>query len=142
MVLAVAHPNPWASASSYLSSHSPSPILAATFMPPRGRPTLVVLSPVAVDPLSHRSPLPRSATAPPPGPLPCSRSFSRLSAQLCPPRGIFWPLEFIELSSRKLAQGQGRLFSLLTPTAIICRQVMSLLRSTLSSHFGHLYLHG
>ena len=36
--LAVAHP--WASASSYLSSQSlGSPILAATFMPPRGRPT-------------------------------------------------------------------------------------------------------
>ena len=84
MVLALAHPNPWASASSYLSSQpladsrsnlhttknlslirlaaratgigrlplpislrSPSPILAATFMPPRGLPTLVVLPPVA-----------------------------------------------------------------------------------------------
>ena len=34
-------------------------------------------------------------------PLPCSRGFLRLSAQLCPPGGIFWPLEFIELSSRK-----------------------------------------
>merc|ERR1711965_38486 len=34
-------------------------------------------------------------------PIPCSRGFSRLSAQLCPPRGIIWPLEFIELSSRK-----------------------------------------
>ena len=30
-----------------ISFRSPSPILAATFMPPRGRPTLVVLPPVA-----------------------------------------------------------------------------------------------
>ena len=30
-----------------ISLRSPSPILAATFMPPRGRPTLVVLPPVA-----------------------------------------------------------------------------------------------
>ena len=30
-------------------------------------------------------------------PIPCPR----LSAQLCPPRSISWPLEFIELSSRK-----------------------------------------
>ena len=39
MVLAVAHP--WASAPSYLSSQSLAApaILAATFMPPRGRPT-------------------------------------------------------------------------------------------------------
>jgi len=41
-VLAIAHP--WASAPSYLSLRSASPILAATFMPPRGRPTLVVHS--------------------------------------------------------------------------------------------------
>ena len=60
-------------------------------------------------------------------PLPCSRGFLRLSAQLCPPGGIFWPLEFIELSSRTRT-------TLLTPTAIICRQVISLLRSTLSSN--------
>ena len=32
-----------------------------------------------------------------PIPLPCSRGFSRLSAQLRPPRGVFWPLEFIAL---------------------------------------------
>jgi len=45
------------------------------------------------------------------------------------PPPIFWPLESIELSSRKR---QGRLLAqaarttLLTPTPIICRQVMSL----------------
>ena len=61
------------------------------------------LSLVSLLPLSRRSPLPRSATALPPAAplLSSSRCFSRLSAQLCPPRGIFWPLESIELSSRK-----------------------------------------
>ena len=43
-MLAVAHPIPWSSASFYLPSQGPLPILAATFMPPRGLPTLVVLS--------------------------------------------------------------------------------------------------
>ena len=69
---------------------------AATFMPPRGRPTLVVLSPcrfflcrVALLCLVLR----RRRRLP----IPCSLGFFRLSAQLRPPRGIFWPLEFIEL---------------------------------------------
>ena len=58
MVLAVAHP--WASASFFLpiSLRSLSPILAATRMPPRGLPTLVVFPPVAsssVAPLSSAS---------------------------------------------------------------------------------------
>merc|ERR1711935_421576 len=34
-------------------------------------------------------------------PVPCSRGFFRLSAQLRPPRCISWPLESIELSSSK-----------------------------------------
>ena len=34
-------------------------------------------------------------------PVPCSRGFFRLSAQLRPPRGVSWPLESIELPSRK-----------------------------------------
>ena len=48
MVLAVAHPNPSLVVCLFLSPFAvpPSPILAATFMPPRGRPTLVVLPPV------------------------------------------------------------------------------------------------
>ena len=101
VVLAVAHP--WASAPSYLSSQSLAApaILAATFMPPRGRPTHSRRSPscrfllcrVALVCLVLR----RRRRLP----IPCSRGFSRLSAQLCPPRGIFWPLEFIELSSRE-----------------------------------------
>ena len=47
MVLAVAHPNPWSSASFYLpsQSHADRFSLQPTFMPPRGRPTLVVLPP-------------------------------------------------------------------------------------------------
>ena len=41
-----------------ISLRIPSPILAATFMPPRGRPTLVILPPIAsssVAPLSSAS---------------------------------------------------------------------------------------
>ena len=71
-----------------------------------------------------------------------SRLF-RLSAQFRPPRGVFWPLEFIKLSFREddasEARAKLRIFhffartTLLTPTPIICRHVMLLLRSTLSS---------
>merc|ERR1712086_476778 len=45
-------------------------------------------SPLSLLLLSRRSPLPRSATTPPPagGPFPCSHCFLRLSAQLRPPR--------------------------------------------------------
>ena len=64
VVLAVAHP--WASASSYVS-RSLSPILAATFMPPPGLLTRVVLSPAASSSDSSlylRSPRPRSDETP------------------------------------------------------------------------------
>ena len=54
VVLAVAHPNPRRLPLS-ISLRSPSPILAATFMPPRGRPTLVVLPPVASSPVASLS---------------------------------------------------------------------------------------
>merc|ERR1712021_182923 len=57
-------------------------------------------------------------------PVPCSRGFFRLSAQLRPPRGVSWPLESIELPRARTI--------FLTPTPIICLQVMLLLRSTLS----------
>ena len=134
MVLAVAHP--WASASSYLSSQSVADSRCNPHATPRSS-------------YSRRSPscrffLCRSAL------LclvlqrhrrlsvPCSRGFSCLSAQFRSPRGVFWSLEFIKLSSRK----EREIFSntkqiarttLLTPTPIICRHVMLLLRSTLSS---------
>ena len=66
-------------------------------------------------------------------PIPCSRCFSRLSSQLCPPRGIFWPpLEFIELSSRKDGSSHAHCDHL--PPSHIVAQVHSL--------FEHLYLHG
>jgi len=86
-----------------ISLRSLSPIRAATFMPPRGRPLLVVLSLVASSPVASPSsrPLPLVLRRRRRLPLPCSRGFFRLSSQLCPSRGIFWPLEFIELSSRK-----------------------------------------
>jgi len=64
-------------------------------------------------------------------PIPCSRCFSRLSSQLCPPRGIFWPLEFIELSSRKDDSSDAHCDHL--PPSHIVAQVHSL--------FGHLYFH-
>ena len=54
------------------------------------------------------------------------------SAQLCPPRGIFWPLEFIELSSRKDDSSDAHCDHL--PPSHIVAQVHSL--------FEHLCLHG
>ena len=99
MVLAVAHPNPWASASSYLSSQS----LAASRCnlhaasrsshSRRSPPCHFFLCRVALFCLVLRC---RRL------PVPCSRGFFRLSAQLRPPRGISWPLESIELSSSTL----------------------------------------
>merc|ERR1711935_629099 len=82
-----------------ISLRSPSPILAATFMPPRGLPTLVVLPPVASSSVASLSSASFCGLCRRCPPIPWSRGF--FSAQLRPPRGIFWPLEFIELSSRK-----------------------------------------
>ena len=93
-------------------------------MPPRGLPTLVVLPPVAsssVAPLSSASFC--SATAAcrslALAASPASRRSSALLAAYCGPSS---------LSSSPLART-----TLLTPTPIICRPVMLLLRSTLSS---------
>ena len=60
-------------------------------------------------------------------PVPCSRGLLRLSAQLRPPCCISWPLESIELSSSKDESSDAHCY-------IICRPVISLLRSTLSSN--------
>ena len=57
-----------------------SPILAATFMPPRGRPTLVVLSPVASSSVASLSSASFCDAAAASLPIPCSRYFSRISA--------------------------------------------------------------
>jgi len=65
VVLAVAHP--WASASSYVSFRSPSPILAATRSKLHATFAVVPLSSfslLSLHPLSRRSPLPRSAAPP------------------------------------------------------------------------------
>ena len=75
-MLAVAHP--WASASSYLSSQSPS-------SPPK----LSSFSLLSLPPLSRRSPLPRPATPPPPA--------DPLLSRLLPPFGatlltVIWAL--------------------------------------------------
>ena len=118
-MLAVAHALTLgrASASFSLPLRSPSPILAATFMPPRGRPTLVVLPPVvssSVASLSSASSCDAAAACRSRA-LAASFASRRNSALLA--RGIFWPLEFIELSSPH-----------------IVAQVHSL--------FEHLYLHG
>merc|ERR1712086_1193070 len=131
VVLAVAHPTLGRLPLS-ISLRSPSPILAATFMPPRGRPTLVVLPPVASSSVASLSSVCLILRRRRRLPIPCSRGFSRLSAQLCPPRGIFWPLEFIELSSRKDDSSDAHCDHL--PPSHIVAQVHSL--------FEHLYLHG
>ena len=105
MVLAVTYP--WAPASSYLSSQSVTDSRCNPHATPRSS-------------YSRRSPsrrffLCRSAL------LclvlqrhrrlsvPCSRGFSCLSAQFRSPRGVFWSLEFIKLSSKQTHQmGVGR----------------------------------
>ena len=97
MVLAVTHP--WASASSYLSSQSLANSRSNLHATPRSshsryspscrfflcRPALLCLVLRRHRRLS----------------VPCSRGFSCLSAQFRSPRGVFWSLEFIKLSSRK-----------------------------------------
>ena len=94
---------------------------------------------LAVVPLSSFSPLsllplPRSATPPPPADPLFSRLLSPfgVSAQLRPASGIFWPLESIELSSRKDDSSDAHCDHL--PPSHVVAQVHSL--------FGHLYLHG
>ena len=109
-----------------ISLRSLSPILAATFMPPRGRPTLVVLSLLvassSVASLSSAS-FCDGAAACRSLALASSLAFRRSSALLA---AYFGPSS---LSSSPRART-----TLLTPTPIICRQVISLLRSTLSSN--------
>merc|ERR1712086_915696 len=106
-----------------ISLRSLSPLLAATFMPPRGRPTLVVLSLVISSSVASFS------------------SASSCAAAAC--RSLFLAASFaFRRSSVLLAAypGPSSLSSsprartiFLTPTPIICLQVMLLLRSTLSS---------
>jgi len=129
VVLAVAHPIPWSSASFYLPSQSLTDSRCNLYATSRSshsrrspscrfllcRVVLVCLV------LRRRRRLP----------LPCSRGFSLLSSQLCSPRGIFWPLEFIELSSRKDDSSYAHSDHL--PPSHIVAQVHSL--------FEHLHLH-
>merc|ERR1712086_932141 len=65
-------------------------------------------------------------------PVPCSRGFFRLSAQLRPPCCISWPLESIELSSRKDDSSDAHSYHL--PPSHIIAQVHPLVE--------HLSLHG
>ena len=106
---------------------------------------VVPLSPfslLSLHPLSRRSPLPRSATPPPP---PC-RSLalatslaSRRRSALLGPRGVLWreifenqqDLEFIKLSSRKDDSSDTHSDHL--PPSQVVAQV--------HSRFGHLHLH-
>ena len=84
-------------------------------------------SPLSLLPLSRRSPLPRSAPPPPPAvPL-----FSRL---LSPFGAASSALLAAYPGSSSLSSSPRARTSLLTRTAIICRPVISLLRSTLSSN--------
>jgi len=102
-VLAAAYPNPWASgpsASFYLPSQSlaDSRYLHATSRSPHSRrsPSFLPVASSLVASLSSTSILVLLRRRCPP--IPCSRGF--FSAQVRPPRGVFWPLEFIKLSSR------------------------------------------
>merc|ERR1711935_1024091 len=119
--------HPWASASSYLSSQS---LADSRSLQPSCHLAVVPLSsffPLSLLLLSRRSPLPRSATPPPPAvPL-----FSLLLAPFgaAPPSSLHILAPPSSLSSSPRART-----SLRTPTAIICHPVMSLLRSTLSSN--------
>ena len=98
VVLAVAHPNPWSSASSYLPTQSLADSrcnLHATSRSSHSRRSLpchfLLCRVVLFCLVLRRRRLP----------VPCSRGFVRLSAQLRPPCCISWPLESIELPSRK-----------------------------------------
>ena len=106
VVLAVAHPNPWSSASFYLPSQSLADSrcnLHADLGSSHSRRSpscRFLLCRVALVCLVLR----RRRRLP----IPCSRGFSRLSAQLCPPapRGIFRPLDRVY----RALLAQGRLF--------------------------------
>merc|ERR1712086_1059921 len=107
-----------------ISLRSLSPLLAATFMPPRGRPTLVVLSLVISSSVASFSPASSCAAAACRSlVLAASFAFRRNSVLLAAYPGPS------SLSSSPRART-----TLLTPTAIICRPVILLLRSTLSSN--------
>ena len=96
VVLAVAHP--WASASSYLSSQSLSDSRCNLHATPRSshsryspsRRFFLCRSALLCLVLQRHRCLS----------VPCSRTFSCLSAQFRSPRCVLWPLEFIKLSSR------------------------------------------
>merc|ERR1711935_1200266 len=108
-----------------ISLRSLSPILAATFVPPRGLPLLVVLSLVASSSVASLSSASFCAAAAACRSLALAAScaFRRSSALLAAYPGPS------SLSSSPRART-----SLLTPTAIICHPVILLLRSTLSSN--------
>ena len=79
-------------------------------------------------PLSRRSRLPRPATLPPPA--------APLLSRLLPPFGATLPSALLAayFGPSSLSSSPRARSTLLTPTPIICRQVISLLRSTLSSN--------
>merc|ERR1712086_317121 len=106
-----------------ISFRSLSPLLAATFTPPRGRPTLVVLSLVASSSVASLSSASSCAAA-------ACRSLV-LAASFA-----FWRNSVLLAAypgPSSLSSSPRARTSLLMPTAIICLQVMLLLRSTLSS---------
>merc|ERR1711935_896346 len=104
-----------------ISLRSPSPILASTFVPPRGRPLLVVVSLVASSSVASLS----SASS-------CDGAAACRSLALAARRSSALLAAYPGPSS--LSSSPRARTSLLTPTAIICRPVISLLRSTLSSN--------
>merc|ERR1712086_1215301 len=107
-----------------ISLRSLSPLLAATFMPPRGRPTLVVLSLVISSSVASFSSASSCAAA-------ACRSFV-LSASFAFRRNSVLLAAYPGPSS--LSSSPRARTTFLTPPPIICLQVMLLLRSTLSSN--------
>ena len=125
MVLAVAHPNPWASASFYLSSQSLADSrrnLHATSRSSHSRRSPSCRFLLSVASLSSASSCAAAAACRSLA-LASSLAFRRSSAHLA---AYFGP------SSLSSSHPRART-TLLTPTPIICRQVISLLRSTLVS---------
>ena len=116
VVLAVAHPKTLGRLPLSISLRSPSPILAATFMPPRGRPTLVVLPPVASSSVASLS----SASS-----CDAAAACRSLALPAFPPFVAALALLAAYFGPSSLSSSPRARTTLLTPTAIICRQVIS-----------------
>ena len=112
-----------------ISLRSFSPILAATSMPPRGRLTLVVLSPDSTPAASSSDSSLSSASS-----CDAAAACRSLALAASPASRRNSALLAAYFGPSSLSSSPRARTTLLTPTPIICRQVMSLLRSTLVSN--------